>query len=102
MVSQVVTTMRHISKNTDNIRSIIGVIQGITFQTNILALNASVERPMRANRGRGFAVVAAEVRALAQRSSTAAREINELIEKSSASVHGHHTDQCSGQDHHRS
>ena len=87
VVSQVMTTMRQISKNTDNIRSIIGVIQGIAFQTNILALNAAVEAAHAGEQGRGFAVVAAEVRALAQRSSTAAREINELIEKSSASVH---------------
>ena len=87
VVSQVVTTMRQISKNTDNIRSIIGVIQGIAFQTNILALNAAVEAAHAGEQGRGFAVVAAEVRALAQRSSTAAREINELIEKSSTSVH---------------
>ena len=86
VVSQVVTTMREISKNTDNIRSIMDVIQGIAFQTNILALNAAVEAAHAGEQGRGFAVVAAEVRALAQRSSTAAREINELIEKSSASV----------------
>ena len=87
VVSKVVTTMRQISKNTENIRSIIDVIQGIAFQTNILALNAAVEAAHAGEQGRGFAVVAAEVRALAQRSSTAAREINELIEKSSTSVH---------------
>ncbi len=86
VVAKVVATMREISKNTQNIHSIIGVIQGIAFQTNILALNAAVEAAHAGEQGRGFAVVAAEVRALAQRSSTAAREINELIEKSSSSV----------------
>jgi aerotaxis receptor len=78
-VAEVVQTMQDITQSSKRIGDIIGVIDGIAFQTNILALNAAVEAARAGEQGRGFAVVAAEVRALAQRSATAAREIKELI-----------------------
>ena len=79
VVQQVVSTMEGISDSSRRISDIIGVIDGIAFQTNILALNAAVEAARAGDQGRGFAVVAAEVRNLAQRSAAAAREIKQLI-----------------------
>ena len=85
-VGQVVDTMRGINESSRKIADIIGVIDGIAFQTNILALNAAVEAARAGEAGRGFAVVAAEVRSLAQRSAGAAREIKTLISASVARV----------------
>jgi methyl-accepting chemotaxis protein len=82
VVSQVVDTMESINTSSKKIVDIIGVIDGIAFQTNILALNAAVEAARAGEQGRGFAVVAAEVRSLAQRSAAAAKEIKTLIDDS--------------------
>jgi methyl-accepting chemotaxis protein len=79
VVGQVIETMQGINNSSKRIADIIGVIDGIAFQTNILALNAAVEAARAGEQGRGFAVVASEVRSLAQRSAEAAREIKSLI-----------------------
>jgi methyl-accepting chemotaxis protein len=86
VVGEVVTTMGAIKASSNRIVDIIGVIDGIAFQTNILALNAAVEAARAGEQGRGFAVVASEVRQLAQRSAAAAREIKVLIGESVATV----------------
>jgi len=85
-VSEVIETMGGITASSKRIGEIIGVIDSIAFQTNILALNAAVEAARAGEQGRGFAVVASEVRTLAQRSSEAARDIRQLIQKSTEDV----------------
>lgn len=86
VVEEVIHTMTRITESSKQIGDIIGVIDGIAFQTNILALNAAVEAARAGEQGRGFAVVASEVRSLAQRSATAAKEIKSLIETSTHTV----------------
>ena len=86
VVSRVTETMDGITESSRKVTEIIGMIEGIAFQTNILALNAAVEAARAGEQGRGFAVVASEVRSLAQRSGAAAKEIKELIGDSAAQV----------------
>lgn len=86
VMGRFVETMKRISESSTRIAEIIAVIEGIAFQTNILALNAAVEAARAGDQGRGFAVVAGEVRTLAQRSATAAKEIKVLIDESIARV----------------
>jgi methyl-accepting chemotaxis protein len=85
-VGQVIGSMDQISASSARIAEIIGVIDGIAFQTNVLALNAAVEAARAGEQGRGFAVVAEEVRTLARRSAGAAKEVKQLIEESVAAV----------------
>ncbi len=85
-IANVISTMRGVQESSSRISDIIGVIDGIAFQTNILALNAAVEAARAGEQGRGFAVVASEVRALAQRSASAAREVKTLITDSAERV----------------
>jgi methyl-accepting chemotaxis protein len=87
-VEEIVETMKGINESSKKIADIIGVIDGIAFQTNILALNAAVEAARAGEQGRGFAVVASEVRSLAQRSAGAAKEIKSLISHSVEQVEG--------------
>lgn len=86
IVSSAVTAMSEIEKSADEINDIIGVMDEIAFQTNLLALNAGVEAARAGDAGRGFAVVASEVRALAERSATAARQVQDLISTSTTQV----------------
>jgi len=85
-VQSAVATMREIAQDSGRIEDIVGVIDGIAFQTNILALNAAVEAARAGEQGKGFAVVAGEVRSLAQRSASAAKEIKQLLSASGATV----------------
>jgi len=94
-VKQMLTTMNDIRASSARISDITGLIEGIAFQTNILALNAAVEAARAGEHGRGFAVVASEVRNLAQRSSSAAREIKDLISTSVSQVE-HGSEQANG------
>ncbi|WP_258128723.1 methyl-accepting chemotaxis protein [Achromobacter anxifer] len=86
VVSEMLAAMTEISTNSEKVGNIVSLIESIAFQTNILALNAAVEAARAGDQGRGFAVVAGEVRALAQRSATSAREIKDLIETSTSVV----------------
>ncbi len=86
VVSELLAAMTEISANAEKVAHIVSLIESIAFQTNILALNAAVEAARAGDQGRGFAVVAGEVRALAQRSATSAREIKDLIETSTSVV----------------
>ena len=86
VVQAMVATVERISGSSNKISEITGVIEGIAFQTNILALNAAVEAARAGDQGRGFAVVAGEVRSLAQRSASAAKEIKDLIASSVATI----------------
>nr|WP_198983121.1 methyl-accepting chemotaxis protein [Herbaspirillum sp. ASV7] len=86
VVSEVVQTMSGIEQSSRKVSEIIGLIDGIAFQTNILALNAAVEAARAGEQGRGFAVVASEVRTLAQRSASAAKDIKALIDESMSQV----------------
>lgn len=86
VVSDMLAAMTEISTNSEKVGHIVSLIESIAFQTNILALNAAVEAARAGDQGRGFAVVAGEVRALAQRSATSAREIKDLIETSASVV----------------
>ena len=88
VIEQVISTMGGIHSSSTKISDIIGVIDGIAFQTNILALNAAVEAARAGEAGRGFAVVAGEVRNLAQRSAGAAKEIKDLITSSVEQING--------------
>lgn len=87
VVAKVVLSMQQISDSSGKMGEIVGVIEGIAFQTNILALNAAVEAARAGEQGRGFAVVASEVRSLAQRSAESAKEIKGLIETSLTQIH---------------
>lgn len=91
LIRQVVITMESINESARKISDIIGVIDGIAFQTNILALNAAVEAARAGEQGRGFAVVATEVRTLAQRSAEAAKDIKQLISDSVSKIEGGNT-----------
>lgn len=91
LIQQVVQTMSSINDSSRKISDIIGVIDGIAFQTNILALNAAVEAARAGEQGRGFAVVASEVRSLAQRSANAAKDIKELISDSVSKIENGNT-----------
>lgn len=86
LIDEVVATMASINESSQKIADIIGMIDGIAFQTNILALNAAVEAARAGEQGRGFAVVASEVRTLAQRSANAAKDIKVLISESGAKI----------------
>ena len=97
-VKEVVDTMQAISTSSNKVLDIIGLIDGIAFQTNILALNAAVEAARAGEQGRGFAVVASEVRNLSQRTATAAKEVKQLIDVSIATVDsGSRLTQAAGQ-----